>query len=550
MGGAFGGKETQAAPLACLCAIFAVRQQRAVKYTMTRNADMTQTGKRHDFSIDYRISCDDQGYLEAAYFRLAAKCGYSADLSDGIVDRAMFHVDNSYYLPRSKIVGHRSKTNTVSNTAFRGFGGPQGMLAMECAMDELAYKAGLEPLSFRQKNLYRPGFATTPYGQNVESVILPELIDELAKQASYWERRGEIKRFNSRGQRWIKGISLNPVKFGISFTTTHLNQAGSLINIFEDGSIEVNHGGTEMGQGLFTKIKGIVAREFGVDVGVIRNTSTRTDKVPNASPTAASSGADLNGMAVLEACRTIKANLCAFARDTLGWSSEPVFLNNRVSPSDDKSGADAISFSAFIEKAYLARTALSAKGFYKTPNLFVDKDAGIGSPFYYFANCAAVSEVAVDRLTGNYFVSRVDILHDAGNSLNQTIDLGQIEGGFVQGLGWLTTEELQWSENGTILTDGPANYKIPTAHDVPEILNVRFFKRENSVPTVNRSKAVGEPPLMLAISVWCALRDACASVANYKLMPKLSVPATPEQVYYCIEDAARAASRLDTHEAC
>ena len=343
---------------------------------------------------------------------------------------------------------------------------------------------------------------------------------------------------------------MNPVKFGISFTTTHLNQAGSLINIFEDGSIEVNHGGTEMGQGLFTKIKGIVAREFGVDVGVIRNTSTRTDKVPNASPTAASSGADLNGMAVLEACRTIKANLCAFARDTLGWSSEPVFLNNRVSPSDDKSGADAISFSAFIEKAYLARTALSAKGFYKTPNLFVDKDAGIGSPFYYFANCAAVSEVAVDRLTGNYFVSRVDILHDAGNSLNQTIDLGQIEGGFVQGLGWLTTEELQWSENGTILTDGPANYKIPTAHDVPEILNVRFFKRENSVPTVNRSKAVGEPPLMLAISVWCALRDACASVANYKLMPKLSVPATPEQVYYCIEDAARAASRLDTHEAC
>ena len=241
------------------------------------------------------------------------------------------------------------------------------MLAMECAMDELAYKAGLEPLSFRQKNLYRPGFATTPYGQNVESVILPELIDELAKQASYWERRGEIKRFNSRGQRWIKGISLNPVKFGISFTTTHLNQAGSLINIFEDGSIEVNHGGTEMGQGLFTKIKGIVAREFGVDVGVIRNTSTRTDKVPNASPTAASSGADLNGMAVLEACRTIKANLCAFARDTLGWSSEPVFLNNRVSPSDDKSGADAISFSAFIEKAYLL-VALSAKGFYKTPN--------------------------------------------------------------------------------------------------------------------------------------------------------------------------------------
>ena len=514
MGGAFGGKETQAAPLACLCAVFAVRQNRAVKYTMLRNADMTQTGKRHDFSVDYRIGCDAEGHLEAAYFRLAAKCGYSADLSDGIVDRAMLHVDNSYYLPRSRIVGHRSKTNTVSNTAFRGFGGPQGMLAMECAMDELAHKAGFEPLSFRQKNLYRPGFATTPYGQNIESIVLPELVDELVKQSDYWERRAEIKRFNSSGQRWIRGISLNPVKFGISFTTTHLNQAGALINLFEDGSIEVNHGGTEMGQGLYTKILGIVAKEFGVDLGVIRNTSTRTDKVPNASPTAASSGADLNGMAVLDACRSIKTNLCEFALKELGWSGEPVFFDNKVAPSDDKSEGDAMSFSTFIEKAYLARVALSAKGFYKTPDIFVDKDKGIGRPFYYFANCAAVSEVAVDKLTGNYFVSRVDILHDAGNSLNEAIDLGQIEGGFVQGLGWLTTEELKWSESGTILSDGPANYKIPTAHDVPETFNVNFFRRENSIPTVNRSKAVGEPPLMLAISVWCALRDACSSVAN------------------------------------
>ena len=548
MGGAFGGKETQAAPLACLCAVFAVRQKRAVKYTMMRQADMTQTGKRHDFSIDYRIGCDAEGYLEAAYFRLAAKCGYSADLSDGIVDRAMLHVDNSYYLPRSRIVGHRSKTNTVSNTAFRGFGGPQGMLAMECAMDELAYKAGLEPLSFRQKNLYRPGFAATPYGQDIDAIILPELVDELVKQSDYWERRGEIKRFNSSAQRWIKGISLNPVKFGISFTTTHLNQAGALINLFEDGSIEVNHGGTEMGQGLYTKILGIVAEEFGVDLEVIRNTSTRTDKVPNASPTAASSGADLNGMAVLDACRSIKTNLREFAREELGWSGEPVFFDNKVAPSDDRSEDDTMSFSAFIAKAYLARVALSAKGFYKTPDIFVDKDEGIGRPFYYFANCAAVSEVAVDKLTGNYFVSRVDILHDAGNSLNESIDLGQIEGGFVQGLGWLTTEELTWSESGTVLSDGPANYKIPTAHDVPEIFNVRFFRRENSAPTVNRSKAVGEPPLMLAISVWCALRDACASVANYRLMPKLSVPATPEQVYFCIEEAGRAASELGTRE--
>ena len=550
MGGAFGGKETQAAPLACLCAVFAVRQNRAVKYTMVRNADMTQTGKRHDFSVDYRIGCDAEGHLEAAYFRLAAKCGYSADLSDGIVDRAMLHVDNSYYLPRSRIVGHRSKTNTVSNTAFRGFGGPQGMLAMECAMDELAHKAGFEPLSFRQKNLYRPGFAATPYGQNIESIVLPELVDELVKQSDYWERRAEIKRFNSSGQRWIRGISLNPVKFGISFTTTHLNQAGALINLFEDGSIEVNHGGTEMGQGLYTKMLGIVAEEFGVDLGVIRNTSTRTDKVPNASPTAASSGADLNGMAVLDACRSIKTNLCEFALKELGWSGEPVFFDNKVAPSDDRSDGDAMSFSKFIEKAYLARVALSAKGFYKTPDIFVDKDKGIGRPFYYFANSAAVSEVAVDKLTGNYFVSRVDILHDAGNSLNEAIDLGQIEGGFVQGLGWLTTEELKWSESGTILSDGPANYKIPTAHDVPETFNVNFFRRENSIPTVNRSKAVGEPPLMLAISVWCALRDACSSVANYRLMPKLSVPATPEQVYYCIQEAASVGSEPDTHEGC
>ena len=541
MGGGFGGKESQAAPLACLAALFAQRAGKTVKYRMPRSDDMVQTGKRHDFSTRLSLGCDSQGLLLAGDFELAGKCGYSPDLSDGIVDRAMFHVDNAYYLPNSRIVGHRCKTDTVSNTAFRGFGGPQGMLAMEAAMDSLAYAAQVEPLQFRQQNLYRPGFDKTPYQQQVSQTILPDLVERLARSSDYWVRRQEIKAHNQLNPRWRKGISLNPVKFGISFTTTHLNQAGALVHIFTDGSVEVNHGGTEMGQGLYTKVQAVVADAFGVPMGQVLNTATRTDKVPNASPTAASSAADMNGMAALDACAQIKIRLTEFAQQELGWLGELAFAHGAVSSTGVPQ--QSMTFAEFVHKAYLARVSLSDKGFYRTPNLDMDKDTGVGNPFYYFANGAAVSEVLVDTLTGNYRVQRVDILHDVGRSLNPAIDRGQIEGGFVQGMGWLTTEELLWDDQGRVISNGPANYKIPSAHDVPEHLHIDFYEQANPIPTVHRSKAVGEPPVMLAISVWCALRDTCASISGYRHIPQLAVPATPEQVYYCMQQAKAVAPK-------
>ena len=533
MGGGFGGKESQAAPLACLAAIFADRNGKAVKYRMPRSSDMVQTGKRHDFKVRTALACNDEGLLQGGDFELSGKCGYSPDLSDGIVDRAMFHVDNAYFLPKSRIVGHRCKTNTVSNTAFRGFGGPQGMLAMEAAMDNLAYAAKIEPLLLRERNFYRPGFSTTPYQQDVGQIVLPDLVQKLVARSDYWSRRENIKAYNASGPRWRKGISLNPVKFGISFTATHLNQAGALLHIFTDGSVEVNHGGTEMGQGLYTKVQAIVANAFGLRITQVLNTASRTDKVPNASPTAASSAADMNGMAALNACEQIKIRLTSFAKQELGWNDPLIFSNGMVSSRENP--RESLPFSEFVGKAYMARVSLSEKGFYRTPDISVDKDAGVGNPFYYFANGASVSEVLVDTLTGNYRVGRVDILHDVGRSLNTAIDRGQIEGGFVQGLGWLTTEELLWDSSGKIISNGPANYKIPTAHDVPKDITIEFYAEENSVPTVHRSKAVGEPPVMLAISVWCALRDACASLTEYRQIPPLAVPATPEQVYRCIQ---------------
>ena len=535
MGGGFGGKETQAAPLACLSALFAHRNGKTVKYRMRRSNDMVQTGKRHDFMARTALACDAEGLLQGGDFELSAKCGYSPDLSDGIVDRAMFHVDNAYFLPKSRIVGHRCKTNTVSNTAFRGFGGPQGMLAMEAAMDSLAYAAKIEPLSLRERNLYRPGFNTTPYQQEIKQIVLPDLVQKLVASSDYWSRREQIKAHNSSKPRWRKGISLNPVKFGISFTATHLNQAGALVHIFTDGSVEVNHGGTEMGQGLYTKVQGIVASALGIKMTQVLNTASRTDKVPNASPTAASSAADMNGMAALDACERIKARLGIFAQQQLGWGDSLVFSKGTVGSAGNPD--QSLPFAEFVHKAYMARVSLSEKGFYSTPDIHVDKDAGIGNPFYYFANGASVSEVIVDTLTGNYRVERVDILHDVGRSLNAAIDRGQIEGGFAQGMGWLTTEELLWDKDGKIISNGPANYKVPTAHDVPEEVHIDFYEKENPVPTVHRSKAVGEPPFMLAISVWCALRDACASLTDYRQIPPLAVPATPEQVFRCIQSA-------------
>lgn len=533
MGGAFGGKESQAAPLACMAALLARRTGRAVKYRMPRHDDMVQTGKRHDFSADYALSCDKQGRLRSAQITLSGLCGHSPDLSEGIVDRAMFHATNAYYVPHTDVVGHRPRTHTVSNTAFRGFGGPQGMLVMEAAMDELAHSAGLDPLTLRIDNLYRPGHDVTHYGQTVEQFVLADLMEALTDSADYRERQRRARLFNRGSSQFKKGLALTPVQFGISFTATHLNQAGALVHIFKDGSIEVNHAGTEMGQGLYTKIAQVAAQAFAVPVEQVLLAATQTDKVPNGSPTAASSGSDMNGMAVLDACETLKARLLTHLEASRGWKPDAVtFVDGDV-----WHGGDTLAFNDLVREAYLQRISLSATGFYKTPDIHFDKEAGQGRPFYYYGNGAAASEVIIDTTTGEYRLLRTDILHDAGDSLNPAVDLGQVEGGFVQGAGWLTTEDLRWNDDGVLISNGPANYKIPTAHDCPPELNVAFYKGANSRPTIHRSKATGEPPLMLAISVWCALRNACSAASDYAVLPPLAAPATPEAVYWAVQAA-------------
>ncbi len=533
MGGGFGGKESQAAALACTAAIFAVRTRRTVKYRMPRQDDMVQTGKRHDFWNRYEAGFDKDGLLQGVRMELAGLCGCTADLSEGIVDRAMFHADNAYYYPSVSITGYRCFTNTVSNTAFRGFGGPKGMIAAESMMDDVARAVGKDPLDARLLNLYAKGRDQTPYGQVIEQHMLHELMTSLCESSGYRQRREEITAFNQTGSHFRKGLALTPVKFGISFTATHLNQAGALLHIYTDGSIHLNHGGTEMGQGLYTKIAQIVATSLGVAYSRIRVSATRTDKVPNTSPTAASSGTDINGMAARDAALTLKTRLREFFANHHGVSVDEV----DIASDEIIVAGEVIDFNDGVKLAYMNRVPLSATGFYKTPRIHFDKEKGKGHPFYYFANGAAVSEVIVDCLTGEYRVTQVDILHDVGDSINPAIDIGQIEGGFVQGMGWLTTEELSWNEDGRLISNNPANYKIPTAYDIPEKFTVRLFERPNNEDTIYRSKAVGEPPLMLAISVWCALRDACASFADYKWNPPLDGPATPEKVFYAIEHA-------------
>jgi xanthine dehydrogenase large subunit len=528
MGGAFGGKETHANQWACIAAILARRSGRAVKLRLARGEDMRATGKRHHFLSRWDVAFDDDGVFEALDLMLAGGCGMSPDLSDAIVDRAMFHSDNAYFIPNVQVTGHRVKTHTVSNTAFRGFGGPQGVLAIEDIVDAIARHRGIDPLDVRKRNLYRdPDRNVTHYGQVVEQQILPALIERLEASSDYRARREAIRRFNADSPVLRRGLALTPVKFGISFTVKHLNQAGALLHIYTDGSLQLNHGGTEMGQGLYTKVAQVVARELAVDIGRIRCTATRTDKVPNTSPTAASSGSDINGMAALNAARTLKARLTDFAAGHFGCDQDSVrFHDNRVSV-----GSREFRFEEFVSLAYHERVSLSATGFYRTPKIHYDRDAATGRPFFYYANGAAVSEVIVDTLTGEYRVTRVDICHDVGDSLNPAIDLGQIEGGFVQGMGWLTSEELAWDERGRLLTLGPATYKIPAVGDAPVDLRVELLPDSpNAEATVFRSKAVGEPPLMLATSVWCALRDAVASLADYRAHPPLDTPATPERV--------------------
>lgn len=533
MGGGFGGKESQAAVLGCMAAVLAVRNRCPVKYRMPRQDDMVQTGKRHDFWNSYEVGFSNEGEIIAAEYDMVGKCGCTADLSDGVVDRAMFHADNAYFLPNARISGYRGKTHTVSNTAFRGFGGPKGVILAENVIEEIACAVGKDALDIRKLNCYQGEKNTTPYGQKIEDDVLLSLIEELETSSDYRARREAINAFNKQNPFLKKGLALTPVKFGISFTSKHLNQGGALLHIYTDGSVHVSHGGTEMGQGLYTKVAQIVAKAFGIDYQRVNVGSTRTDKVPNASPTAASAGTDLNGMAALDAAMTIKSCLQEFAMEHFGIAADAFAIE------DDQVilGSETMSFPEFIKLAYMNRVSLSSTGFYKTPKIGYDRKAAKGRPFLYFANGAAVSEVIVDTFTGEYKVTQVDILHDVGDSINADIDIGQIEGAFVQGMGWLTSEELSWDEKGRITTNSPANYKIPTSADIPEKFNVKLFDRPNSEESVYRSKAVGEPPLMLGISVWCALKDACAAVADHKISPPLAVPATPEAVFYAMQAA-------------
>ena len=517
MGGAFGGKETQAAAYAAACALVAARTGRPAKIRADRDDDMAMTGKRHDFTAHFDVGFDGGGRIEGISITLAARCGATVDLSLAISDRAMFHADNCYYLPAVEIVSHRLKTHTVSNTAFRGFGGPQGMMAIERAMDAIAAHLGLDPLAVRQANLYGPGRDLTPYHMTVEDNVAPELIAELAERSDYAARRAEVEAFNAGHNVLKKGLALTPVKFGISFTTTHLNQAGALVLVYADGSIHLNHGGTEMGQGLMIKVAQVVADVFGVPIETVKINATRTDKVPNTSATAASSGSDLNGMAAKQAAETIRERLDTFAAG--------------------QEGSEEWSFGELCRRAHLARIPLSATGFYATPKIHYDRASHRGRPFLYFAYGAALSEVVIDTLTGEHKVVAVDILHDVGRSLNPAIDLGQIEGGFIQGMGWLTTEELVYDERGRLLTHAPSTYKIPTANDRPDRMDIAIWERgHNEEPTIHRSKAVGEPPLMLAISVFSALTQAVAAAAPGKGLPKLDAPATPERILAAIDD--------------
>lgn len=541
MGGAFGGKETNANQWACLAALLAKRNRCAVKLRLARADDMRATGKRHHFLSRFCVGFDDDGLLQGLDLMLAGGCGMSPDLSDAIVDRAMFHSDNAYYIPHVAVAGHRVKTHTVSNTAFRGFGGPQGVVAIEDIMDRIARQTGQDPLDVRLRNLYQAegGRNVTHYGQTIEQEVLPQLMRRLEETSDYRARREAITAFNAREPVLRRGLALTPVKFGISFTVKHLNQAGALIHVYTDGSIQLNHGGTEMGQGLYTKIAQVVAQELQVDVDRIRCTATRTDKVPNTSPTAASSGSDINGMAALNAAQKIRRRLTEFAIAHFDVTEDKVtFAANTVTV-----GERCFSFGEFANLAYLNRIPLSATGFYKTPKIHYDREQATGRPFYYFANGAAVSEVLVDTLTGEYRVTRVDICHDVGRSLNPDLDRGQIEGGFIQGMGWLTTEELAWDDNGRLLTTGPATYKIPAIGDTPPVFNVELLPDSpNAEATLFRSKAVGEPPLMEGISVWCALRDAVASLDDYQSTPQLDPPATPERVLMACEAIRRKAA--------
>ncbi len=526
MGGAFGGKESQAALIACIAAIAADKTGRPCKFRLDRDDDMIMTGKRHDFVIDYDVGFDGSGRILGIDFELAARCGMSADLSGPVNDRAMFHCDNAYFLENVRIVSHRCKTNTVSSTAFRGFGGPQGMFAIEYVIDDIARELGKDSLQVRRRNFYgRDERNVTHYGQTIEDNILDDIFDRLVATSDYEKRRAEVREFNRASPVLRRGIAITPVKFGISFTSTLLNQAGALVHVYKDGTVHLNHGGTEMGQGLYIKVAQVVADELGIDIDHIGLNAADTSKVPNASATAASSGSDMNGKAAQKAAAKIKGRLTEVAARHFSANEADIeFRDNRVYAGDREMG-----FAELVQLAWASRVSLSATGYYRTPKINYDRDTFSGRPFFYYAYGAAVTEVVVDTLTGEMRVLRTDILHDCGDSLNPAIDLGQVEGGYVQGVGWLTTEELWWNEAGELGTHAPSTYKIPTCSDLAPDFRVELMQSSaNREDTIYRSKAVGEPPFMLALSAFHAIRDALAD--DECSAPALHAPATPEMI--------------------
>jgi len=525
MGGGFGGKETQAALIACAAAVAAWRTKRPVKLRLDRDDDMIVTGKRHEFLADYDVGFDAEGRILALDVMMASRCGYSMDLSAAVNDRAVCHVDNAYFLEHVRIVSHRCKTNTVSNTAFRGFGGPQGMMVIESVIDEVARALGRDSLDVRRVNFYGVGERnTTPYGMTVEDNVMPRIATELEASSAYRERREAISRHNRTHATTKRGLAFTPVKFGISFNATIFNQAGALVHVYTDGSVLVNHGGTEMGQGLYTKVLQVVAETLGLPRESVRASATDTSKVPNTSATAASAGSDLNGKAAEAAALAVRTRMAEVAAAELGMDVSAIRFAGGAIHAGDRS----LAFAEVARKCHERRVSLSSSGFYRTPKIHWDRDNFTGRPFFYFSYGAAVSEVEVDTRTGENRLVRVDILHDVGRSLNPAIDLGQIEGGFLQGMGWLTTEELCWNAEGHITTHAPSTYKIPTAREWPAEAHVRLLDNSNVEDTIYRSKAVGEPPLMLAMSVFFALRDAVAACGSGKQSPRLRAPATPE----------------------
>ena len=534
IGGGFGGKETQSFIFASICTLLSKKTKHPVKLRMDRDDDILITGKRHDFYADYEVGFSDRGIIEGVKIKLLSRCGISPDLSGAINSRALLHIDNAYYLSDISVENYLCKTNTSSSTAFRGFGGNQGMMIIENIMDNVAQYLKKDPAEVRKINFYQKDTKNiTHYGMKIQDNVINEIFNGLIKSSNYKKRRLSIKKFNSKSKYLKKGLAITPVKFGISFTTTHLNQAGALVHIYyADGSVHVSTGAIEMGQGTYTKIAQLVANELGLNFNKVKVSSTRTDKVPNTSASAASSTTDLNGAAAINAVHKIKQNLALFVKQKYKLKSDKAIYKNGMVKFKGK----VFSFNLLIKEAYLNRVSLSSSGFYSTPKIHFNNKIFKGRPFLYFCYGAAVSEVLIDTLTGENKILSVDILHDHGRAINPAIEKGQIEGGFVQGAGWLTIEEVNWKSNGELVTHSPSTYKIPAVNDMPGKFNIKIFKNINKENVVNKSKTTGEPPLMLGMSVFFAIKDAIASVGNYKIAPNLNAPATPEAILLSIND--------------